>query len=99
MIRIVEAIAVSATVAFLNVSAVRAQTYGNAPWCAVRELGSGEVQWDCNYASAAECGPTVTAGNRGFCNLNPYFAGPYPGGPPPAWRHPRHRRHHHPPYE
>jgi hypothetical protein len=99
MIRIVLAVVVSAIVAELNVSGAQAQSFGNAPWCAVLQLGAGEVQWDCNYFSAEECAPTVVAGNRGFCNLNPRFAGRYPDGPPPAWRHPRHRRHHHPRYE
>lgn len=53
----------------------RAGTYGDAPWCAVRSLGTGDMEWDCEYASAAECAPTVTAGNKGFCNVNPYYAG------------------------
>ncbi|MGB6537527.1 MAG: DUF3551 domain-containing protein [Xanthobacteraceae bacterium] len=99
MIRIAMAVAASATIAFLNVSAARAQTYGNAPWCAVREMGSGEVQWDCNYSSATECAPTVTAGNRGTCNLNPYFARRYPDRPGPAPRHRHYHRHHYAPYQ
>ena len=52
----------------------RAQ-YGSAPWCAVVSIGNGGVYWDCEYATAAECAPNVIAGNRGFCNLNPYVAG------------------------
>jgi len=65
--------------------------YGDAPWCAVRELGTGEVEWDCEYNSAAECAPTVVAGNRGFCNVNPYYVRPYPA---PAPRHRKHPRRH-----
>ena len=49
--------------------------YGPAPWCAVVSIGTGGVYWDCQYASAAQCAPNVVAGNRGFCNPNPYFAG------------------------
>ena len=41
-----------------------------APWCAVTKEGD---HWDCRYSSAAECQPNVVAGNRGWCNQNPYF--------------------------
>ena len=40
-----------------------------APWCAVISDG----YWDCQYRSIAECRPNVLAGNRGWCNPNPYF--------------------------
>lgn len=43
-----------------------------APWCAVTKDGD---HWDCRYRSAAECQPNVVAGNRGWCNRNPYFVG------------------------
>ena len=47
-----------------------------APWCAVINTGL-DVHWDCQYQSQEQCYPTVLAGNRGFCNPNPYFvAGP-----------------------
>jgi len=29
--------------------------------------------WDCQYRSIEECRPNVLAGNRGWCNPNPYF--------------------------
>jgi len=67
----------------------QAGTYGNAPWCSVEYLGYGEQNWDCEYATAAACAPTVIAGNRGFCNRNPYFAEERGYGPAP-----RSRRHH-----
>jgi hypothetical protein len=41
-----------------------------APWCAVTKEGD---HWDCRYSSAAESQPNVVAGNRGWCNQNPYF--------------------------
>ena len=41
-----------------------------APWCAVTKEGD---HWDCRYSSAAEYQPNVVAGNRGWCNQNPYF--------------------------
>jgi hypothetical protein len=53
-----------------------AQT-GNAPWCAVISLGTGDVYWDCQYATIEQCVPNVLAGNRGFCNHNPRFSGWY----------------------
>jgi hypothetical protein len=40
-----------------------------APWCAVIADG----YWDCQYRSIEECRPNVLAGNRGWCNPNPYF--------------------------
>jgi hypothetical protein len=93
MTRIAFAIGPVAALVFFSIAPAQAQTYGNAPWCAVRDLGTGEVQWDCEYYSAAECAPTVISGNRGFCNVNPYLpyaAGPGPGPQPPRARH--HRR-------
>lgn len=51
-----------------------------APWCAVIDMGTGDVHWDCHYSSIEECRPTILAGNRGFCNPNPYWIGRY--GPP-----------------
>jgi hypothetical protein len=42
----------------------------DAPWCAVTKDGD---HWDCQYRSFAECQPNVLAGNRGWCNQNPYF--------------------------
>ena len=43
------------------------------PWCAVISMGTGSVYWDCQYRSIEECRPNVLAGNRGWCNPNPYF--------------------------
>lgn len=44
-----------------------------APWCAVTSGGEGGMHWDCQYRSIEECRPNVLAGNRGWCNPNPYF--------------------------
>jgi hypothetical protein len=65
--------------------------YGDAPWCAVVNLGTGEMHWDCSYRTAEECAPNVIAGNRGFCNLNPY--GPGPGWTPRPVASSRHKKH------
>ena len=48
------------------------QAFGDAPWCAVVNIGAGDVYWDCQYLTIEECVPNVIAGNRGFCNLNPW---------------------------
>ena len=87
----------SAAAISFGVSVGRASTYGSAPWCAVVDQGAGNVMWECEYQSVAECQPNVLAGNRGFCQRNPYYqaAAPqdyrgYRGAPPAAdsrWRY------------
>jgi hypothetical protein len=59
---------------------------GHAPWCAVVNLGMGDVSWDCRYRTVEECVPNVIAGNRGFCNLN----WPGAGAAASLKRHPEH---------
>lgn len=76
MMRIGLAIAALAIMVCFDAPSSHAQIYGNAPWCAVMEVGSGEVQRDCEYASLQECAPNVIAGNRGFCQMNLYFVAP-----------------------
>jgi Protein of unknown function (DUF3551) len=44
-----------------------------APWCAVVSWGD-DVHWECRFQSIEECRPNVLAGNRGWCNPNPYFS-------------------------
>ena len=51
-----------------------AADYFGAPWCAVISMGDGDMQWDCEFRTVEECIPNVLAGNRGWCNPNPYFA-------------------------
>lgn len=58
-----------------GVSTSWASTYGHASWCAVMDQGAGNVMWNCEYDSVEECAPNVLAGNRGFCNVNPYWQG------------------------
>ena len=55
-----------------------AADYFGAPWCAVVAAGDGDMQWHCEYKSVEECRPNVLAGNRGWCNPNPYFVGAAP---------------------
>ena len=58
----------------------------DAPWCAVKNFG-GDVVWDCEYRTVEECVPHVIAGDRSFCNLNPW-----PGPATPAPRADRRKR-------
>jgi hypothetical protein len=48
--------------------------YGDAPWCAVINIGTGTVYWDCQYRTFEACYHlgNILAGNRGFCDLNPW---------------------------
>jgi hypothetical protein len=89
------ALAAAATMLCAGLPAARAQYYGDAPWCAVMELGEGDVQWDCEYNSVEACVPNVLAGNRGFCELNPYGSNARQGSAPVTHRarHLRHQTH------
>ena len=64
-----------------------ALAYGDKPWCAVTS-GGLDVRWECEYDSIEACRPNILAGNRGFCNPNPYYQAPAKRAP--AKRH--HRR-------
>jgi Protein of unknown function (DUF3551) len=81
--------AAALTAAMLGTAPARAQSFGEAPWCAVINMGTGTVVWDCEYQSIEQCQPEVLAGNRGFCNPNPRWT------PPPYGAPSRHRRKHH----
>jgi Protein of unknown function (DUF3551) len=84
MIRILSAAAL--VLAALAFGGRPAQAYGDAPWCAVTN-NTGDMHWECEYWSVEACQPHVIAGNRGFCNENPWYKGPARRAPP------RHRRH------
>jgi hypothetical protein len=62
-------LAAAVAVTWFGTSSSRA--YGDAPWCAVYSVGR-DAYWDCQYRTVEECVPNVIAGNRGFCNLNPW---------------------------
>jgi hypothetical protein len=64
---------------------------GNAPWCAVVNISAGDVEWDCEYGSIEACRPNVIAGNRGFCQINPYYSPAPPYGARYVKRAHRHR--------
>jgi hypothetical protein len=87
MTRIILAAAAFAPLLAVNLQPATADYYHEAPWCAVRNMGKGSY-WDCQYRSFEACRPTVLAGNRGWCNLNPYFV------PDEAVAHRQYRKHH-----
>ena len=92
MARLTVAIAAMAVALCLQVSTSQAQYYGDAPWCAVLQVGTGSVSWHCYYRTVEECVPNVLAGNRGSCNLNPYFTAAH--GPATTAHPARHKRQH-----
>jgi len=88
MMRIVFAIAGVAAMLCFAVSPSQAQSYGNAPWCAVANQGGGDVVWDCEYQTMQQCAPNITGGNRGFCNINPTYVPPQGAAPLYRRQHP-----------
>lgn len=49
-----------------------AAAYGDAPWCAVYDVGSGSSVERCEFRDFESCRQEISGGNRGFCNHNPY---------------------------
>jgi len=54
---------------------VRASRAYEGPWCAVENIGQ-DVRYDCSMRTLEQCTSLIIAGNRGFCNPNPYYRGP-----------------------
>ena len=54
---------------------VRPSRAYQGPWCAVENVG-GDVRYDCSMRTLEQCTSLIIAGNRGFCNPNPYYRGP-----------------------
>ena len=69
----------------LGIPPSSAATYGDEKWCAVTNSGGDALNWDCEYDSVPDCEPAVTAGNRGFCAINPYYR-PLESPPPTPQR-------------
>ena len=51
MNRILFLIAAAAATLNFGVPPAYSAYIGNAPWCAVVNIGSGDVEWDCEYGS------------------------------------------------
>src|SRR5689334_18794656 len=66
--RLTAAIGISEAVKCLGATSGRGG--GDAPWCAVINIGTGTVYWDCHYPTFEACYHlgNILAGNRGFCN-------------------------------
>jgi hypothetical protein len=75
----------AALAATVCLEAPAAYAFGDAPWCAMIELGEGSVHFDCQYRTVEECVPHILAGNRGSCNVNPW-PGPQAAPAYPAMR-------------
>jgi hypothetical protein len=73
MIRMILAVAVAIAALALDLRGAEAR---EAPWCAVNNIGWGNVTEDCSFWTLEACVPHVIAGNRGFCNQNPRYTGP-----------------------
>jgi hypothetical protein len=56
----------------------RASRAYQGPWCAVQNIGHAVV-YNCSMRTLEMCTQEVIAGNRGFCNPNPYYRGPETG--------------------
>jgi hypothetical protein len=78
MLRLLLSIAAVAAILCDTARPGHAYVSGDAPWCAVINRGAGQMAQECYYWSVEECTPNVLGGNRGFCNLNPYWRGSYP---------------------
>jgi hypothetical protein len=46
---------------------------GNAPWCAVVNMGAGWVTERCYFYDFESCRREITGMSSGFCNHNPRF--------------------------
>jgi hypothetical protein len=90
--RLTAAVAAVAAALCLQMTSSQAQNYGDSPWCAVLQIGTGSVTWHCYYRTVEECVPNVLAGNRGSCNLNPYFTASHG---PATTAQPAHRKRQH----
>ena len=49
--------------------------YGEAPWCALYDIGEGSTQERCEFRDFESCRQEITGGNRVFCNRNPRWTG------------------------
>lgn len=72
-------VGIAALAAMILFGTSTSRAFGDAPWCAVKSLGKGDVYWDCQYLTFAACYPNALA-DRGFCNVNPR-SGPPQGVP------------------
>jgi hypothetical protein len=62
-------------VTLLGSDPAAAYGYGEAPWCALYDIGEGSSQERCEFRDFESCRQEITGGNRGFCNPNPRWTG------------------------
>lgn len=92
IMRLTIAIAAFALAMCFNIPAGRAG-FGDAPWCAMINKGTGEVYLDCQYRTFEEC-RSAAAADRGFCNVNPAPGPSVPAAVAPPRHHKRHAQQH-----
>ena len=51
---------------------------GDAPWCAVVNMGAGWVTERCYYYDFESCRREITGMSSGFCNNNPRYVAQKP---------------------
>lgn len=59
---------------------------GDAPWCAVVNMGSGWVTERCYFNNFEACRREITGMSSGFCNTNPRYVAAPPPGPRKKYR-------------
>jgi hypothetical protein len=69
-------ILIAVTIAAAILFDVRPSGAYQGPWCAVENVGGSTVRYDCSMRTLEQCTSLIIAGNRGFCNPNPYYRGP-----------------------
>ena len=62
-------------VTLLGSDPAAAYGYGEAPWCALYDIGEGSSQERCEFRDFESCRQEIAGGNRGFCNHNPRWTG------------------------
>src|SRR5262249_53438953 len=73
MKRIVLVIAAAAAVLSYGTLPSAAGYSGEAPWCAVMNIGAGTVTWDCQYATVEACTPNYPRWQPRLLCVEPVF--------------------------
>ena len=74
------------TVAVAMLLDLRVSQATQMPWCAGTNKGRS-FSYNCSLPTYEMCVQEVIAGNRGFCNPNPRWEGPYTPAKKPKMRH------------
>ena len=69
-------LALAAAIAVASCAAAGSGRIPEGPYCALTDMGFGNVTENCYMRSLDACRSEVIAGNRGFCRPNPRYVGP-----------------------